>query len=103
MKAMGKLCQTIAAGGGFFLGFLWGVSVWAAGAASGGESLVREALAPGGFLAAGYALVLASLFWTVLPSPRLVGLRAVAAPAAFTLSLLVGFLGIRGTLWLLGG
>lgn len=102
MKAMGKACQTMAAGGGFFLGFLWGVSVWAGGTASGAEALVRAALVPGGLLACGYAAVLACLFWSDLPTPRLVGLRAVVAPAAFSLSVGAGYLGIRGTLWLLG-
>ncbi len=102
MKAMGKACQTIAAGGGFFLGFLWGVSVWAGGVIGGGEALVRAALVPGALLACGYGAVLACLFWTDLPAPRLVGLRAAVAPAAFTLSIGAGYVGIRGTLWLLG-
>lgn len=102
MTSMGKACQTIAAGGGFFLGFLWGVSVWAGGAVAGGEALVRAALVPGALLACGYATVLAGLFWADLPVPRLVGLRAAVGPAAFTLSVGAGHLGIRGTLWLLG-
>lgn len=102
MRVTGKALQTIAAGGGFFLGFLWGVSVWAGGTISGGEALVRAALVPGGLLACGYATVLGCLFWTDLPAPRLMGLRAVVAPAAFTLSVGAGYLGIRGTLWLLG-
>ncbi|MBE0617220.1 MAG: hypothetical protein IH608_04755 [Proteobacteria bacterium] len=103
MKFAGTAYQMIAAGGGFFLGFFWGVCLWAERVSSGGEALVRAALAPGGALAAGYALVLGCFFWAEFPSARVVGLRSAAAPTAFTLSLLAGFLGIRGALWFLGG
>lgn len=100
---VGKIGQAIAAGGGFFSGYLWGVFHWAQSAAGGREEVLRAALVPGGALAAGYALLTAGLFLAWLPAPRVVGLRAMVAPAAFTASAAVGLGGIRATLWLLGG
>jgi hypothetical protein len=103
MKTMARLGQTAAAAGGFFAGYLWGVSHWARAVGGGGAELVRAALIPGGTLALGYALLAACLFWSCLPAPRVLGLRAMVAPAVFTLSTAAGFVGIRGALWFLGG
>lgn len=99
MSAFGKGVQLATAGVGFFGGYLWAVIGWAGHPASG---LVREALAPGAALAAAYAVLVALLFWPVIPVPRAGALRAVVSPAAFTLSFALGAAGIRGALWLLG-
>lgn len=103
MRLMARLSQTAAAAGGFFAGYLWGVSHWARTTGEGGADLLRASLIPGGSLALGYALLGACLFWSCLPAPRMLGVRAMVAPAAFTLSLAAGFAGIRGALWFLGG
>ncbi|MDW7711125.1 MAG: hypothetical protein SCH98_11680 [Deferrisomatales bacterium] len=102
MDLVARLGHGVAGGAGFFAGFLWGVSHWVGTGGVAREELLRAALVPGGCLAVGYAVAGALVFWSFLPSPCVVGMRAIVAPAAFTLSLGAGFLGLRGALWLLG-
>jgi len=104
MTGIMKLAQTVAAGAGFFAGFLWSVAGWAqeVGLAGGGQ-LLRDALAPGALLSTVYAILLGFFFWSCLSSPRIGSLRSSVAPAAFTLSFALGFVGIRATLCLVGG
>jgi len=103
MNAIAKGVQTAAGGVGFFAGYLWSVAGWAAQSRASHNELVRQALTPGLLLAAGYATLLGLFFWSYLSFPRAGGLRATVAPAAFTLSFALGFLGIRGALCLVGG
>jgi len=103
MTSFLKFFQTVTAGAGFFAGYVWSVAGWTAGAGSPEGTLLREALAPGVMLSVGYAVLLGLFFWSCLSSPRMGGLRATVAPAAFTLSFALGFVGIRGALCLVGG
>ena len=103
MTGLMKLTQTVAAGIGFFAGFLWSVAGWVRDAGQvGGGQLLRDALAPGALLSAGYAILIGLFFWSCLSSPRIGSLRSTVAPAAFTLSFALGFVGIRATLCLVG-
>ena len=99
---VGKISQVVTAGAGFFAGYLFGVDRWAAIASTRPEALLRTALVPGLVSSAVYAVLLGLLFWTCIPTPRASGLRAVTLPAAFTLSLAVGALGIQLALSLVG-
>ena len=104
MTGIMKLTQTMAAGAGFFAGFVWSVAGWAGTADRGvGGQLLRDALAPGAALTLGYTLLLGFFFWSYLSAPRAGGLRATVAPAVFTLSFALGFVGIRGALFLVSG
>jgi hypothetical protein len=103
MSLVAKWVQTAAAAAGFFAGFVWSVAGWAAGLGTAKEQLLREGIASGALVSVGYAALFGFCFWSCLSSPRMQGLRATVAPAAFTLSFALGFVGIHGALRLAGG
>lgn len=102
LGAVGGACRAAAAGGGFLAGYLWAVVAWARGAGMGPSASDMGTFVAGGlFLAAVHAGLVGTLF---APARRRApgGLRMVVAPAAFTLSFLVGCVGIRLALRLVG-
>jgi hypothetical protein len=104
MNATGKTLQVLTAGAGFLAGYLWSVARWA-GAAVGPRaegSVLGSAAGCGVLLALAYVLLLGGLFWPWIPCPKRGGLRIVVAPTAFTLSFLLGAVGIQAALWALG-
>ena len=101
MKAVGRAVQVASAGLGFFVGYFWAVSRWAGGDSGIAQELLRSAATAGAAVSVLYALLLAGLFWARIPAPKLRGLRIVISPAAFSLSCVLGAVGMQGALWLL--
>lgn len=101
-RTFDKVLQAVTAGSGFFVGYVWAVMRWSGEAEALRSALVRSSLGAGVGVSLLYCALLLGLFWSWLPVPRARGLRVAVSPAAFTLSLLAGFLGIHGALCLLG-
>ena len=103
MNTVGKILQTATAGAGFLVGYGWAVLRWGV-VALGHDAPVRwaEWLVWGAALSTVYALLLGGLFWPWIPTARTGGLRVVTSPVAFTVSFLVGALGIQAALRALG-
>jgi hypothetical protein len=100
MKTTGRVLQTATAWCGFLAGYLWVVHRWGKGWGLGESPVLGRTFVGWGLvLSTVYAVLLAGLFWPILPSPRTSGLRMVVSPTAFTLSFLLAALGVS---WALG-
>jgi hypothetical protein len=103
MAIVAKGGQIFLAGAGFLTGYGWTVSRWAERVGmSGGAGVMKTLLSTGLALAFGYALLLTALFWSCLPSTKGAGLRIVVAPTAFSVSALLGAMGMEAALRLVG-
>lgn len=99
MTAVAKAGQVVLAAIGFLVGYGWAVQRWLQGAGmpASGET-ARVLLSTGLSLTCVYAVLLGVLFHSCLPSGREGGLRMVVTPTAFTLSAVLGALGMEGAL-----
>lgn len=103
MSVLEKGSHAVLAGAGFLTGFAWAVFRWAERSDVPRDAeTIRTLLATGGPLSAGYAVLLALLFWPLLPSSRGAGLRMAVAPTAFALSAILGAVGIEAALSFVG-
>lgn len=100
-NAVGKLLQLVTAGAGLLVGYLWGVLRWGGFLSAQGPRSVGGVAEGGALVALVYATLLGGLFWSWIPSGERGGIRMVVAPTAFTLSFLLGAVGIQSALWLL--
>ncbi|NOY44006.1 MAG: hypothetical protein GXP50_00920 [Deltaproteobacteria bacterium] len=98
MERWTRTAQGVAAGLGFFAGFLWALEQWAAGVAS----VFAAGVTPGVVLAAGYGAGVGWLWrpaWTATSG----GLRVVIAPVGFGGSFALGAAMTMGLLRWVGG
>jgi len=93
-----RTAQGVAAGLGFFAGFLWALEQWTAGLAP----VFAAAVAPGLVLAAGYGAGVGWL-WRPMWAATGGGLRVVVAPVGFGGSFVLGAAMTLGLLRCAGG
>ncbi|MBI5015073.1 MAG: hypothetical protein HZB55_06225 [Deltaproteobacteria bacterium] len=103
MGSVSRVCRAVAAAGGFLAGYLWAVVGWARGLGmTAGPAEIETFVAGGVFLATLHALLVGAFFVPLTPPSRALGLRIVVAPATFTVSFVIGALGIRWALGMVG-
>lgn len=103
MGAVAKGGQLALAGVGFLVGYGWAVHRWAGRAGIPSELGAADTLLSAGLsLSLLYALLVGLLFHSCLPSGRSTGLRMVVAPTAFTVSAVLGALGMEAALRFVG-